>query len=483
MTYTPFVKVIKTDNNIYAYDVNSACILRITPYIGEILENYAYYSGLGDSADEIYQQVLEFIMKEQAKEELFLPVERQVIQPNVSPSDVTEDTLAPCSHLILNVTEECNFGCNYCVYSGAYSGHRTHSQKTMTLDTAKKAVDLLAKNKDEIDERIILGFYGGEPLIRFEFIKNIVQYAKECFGDHPCLFSITTNGSLLTEEIIHFLIANNFAITISLDGPAEIHDRNRRLLDDSGSYQLVTDNISLLRNTAGERYFRDFVSFSCVITPPYDFQYLNDFFSGYDAMVRISTVDYNPDFYKNDDLHMATGWEALAANMKQYCLDGKQKKDFISDGLSLPYDLFFRQLKKIHRIVRRQLTPGNNRAMGLCQPGLKRAFVSCDGDIYVCERTEGNTNMLIGSVSEGIRKDKVIRILEDISYLDYSKCQSCWTRAFCNICFAHLSENNEYSMEKWEFNCKNIRHNYEYMLRLYCEIMESDDTALDFLIN
>ena len=160
--------------------------------------------------------------------------------------------------MILGVTEECNLACRYCVFSDVYSNTRNSSPKKMTIQTAKKALDyymqLLEEGKKYNPVRDpSLGFYGGEPLLNFDLIRQSVTYLLETYPDEKISYHITTNGTLLTDEIIDFLIKNRFSISISLDGPENEHDRNRVYANGKGTFKDVIKNIKKIRDLHYEK--------------------------------------------------------------------------------------------------------------------------------------------------------------------------------------------------------------------------------------
>jgi Arylsulfatase regulator (Fe-S oxidoreductase) len=125
-------------------------------------------------------------------------------------------------NLILQVTQQCNLRCKYCAYSGNYY-NRSHTSNRMDFETAKKAIDFYLKRSEKADQ-LALSFYGGEPLLEFELIKKCVSYILQRKGDKKILFTMTTNGTLMTEDVIEFLVKYEFNLMISLDGDKKSHD-------------------------------------------------------------------------------------------------------------------------------------------------------------------------------------------------------------------------------------------------------------------
>ena len=177
--------------------------------------------------------------------------------------------------LTLQVTQQCNLRCGYCVYSGSYVGQRTHSTKRMDLLTAKKAIDFFLTRNSEISD-ISIGFYGGEPLIEFDLIQECVDYAKSKVEGKRLSFTMTTNGTLLTDEVVAVLEKHDFHVNVSIDGSKEEHDANRRFADGTGSFDIVMENIRRIR----ERFpsFNKNVSFMTTVNPHLDLDCVLEYF-------------------------------------------------------------------------------------------------------------------------------------------------------------------------------------------------------------
>jgi uncharacterized protein len=145
----------------------------------------------------------------------------------------------PLSILFLEITEQCNFGCSYCIYSENYPNERTETSKNMSFDTAKKAVDgLVPLSKNNV----MIGFYGGEPLLNMGLVRQIIDYSKEKFSDKEFGFSMTTNF-FNADRYIQEIVDNGMHINLSLDGPKEIHDECRRTKNGKPTYDKIMSNL------------------------------------------------------------------------------------------------------------------------------------------------------------------------------------------------------------------------------------------------
>ncbi len=140
-------------------------------------------------------------------------------------------------------------GCRYCAFSGQYHFTRTHSGASMSLDVAQQAVDAFvngAKASSRNPYHPAVTFYGGEPLVRFDLVKQLIEYARARYG--PLLsFSLSTNGLLLDEATGDFLAGHWVSLALSLDGPKQVHDRNRVDTFDNGTFDRVFANVRAFR--------------------------------------------------------------------------------------------------------------------------------------------------------------------------------------------------------------------------------------------
>lgn len=146
--------------------------------------------------------------------------------------------------LVLTVTHKCNLGCSYCYLRNLYP----EMGASMSFATATKAIDDLFDMTavSKYKKPAVIGFFGGEPLLMFDLIKEVVSYARMIF-DNTVSFTITTNGTLITDEIAQFLAEHDFGIIVSVDGPENIHDAGRPMAGGGGSHASVLRGLEALR--------------------------------------------------------------------------------------------------------------------------------------------------------------------------------------------------------------------------------------------
>lgn len=145
---------------------------------------------------------------------------------------------SPTSLFIFAVTNQCNNRCVYCQADGCAAASR------MSIDTADKAIDRI---REAPSKNLTIEFQGGEPLLNWETIKYVVKTAKAKLRGKKVNFTIVSNLSLLTEEMVDFIVENGISISTSLDGPRALHDRNRPCADGQGSYDAMLRGLAMLR--------------------------------------------------------------------------------------------------------------------------------------------------------------------------------------------------------------------------------------------
>lgn len=346
-------------------------------------------------------------------------------------------------NLILQVTQQCNMRCSYCAYSGNYF-NRTHSTNRMTFETAKKAIDFYLERSDKADARYI-SFYGGEPLLEFELIKQCVNYALEKKGDKSIGFPMTTNGTLLTDEVIKFIVKHKFSLMISLDGDKESHDINRRFRTGGGSFDVIINNLKSLKKY-DEKYYKENVMFNCVISSTTDFERVYKFYSESDLFAP-DTINFhyvNQVGLKNNNISEITQKNRRTESLAyiKMALAVLEKREWDSQSIMLRsemqnVELLYNQLHK-HSIEAKKTHHG-----GPCIPAVRRLLIDTSGTFFPCERvSEDDEQMSIGSLENGLDYDKIN------FYLNHGKmikenCLDCWNLRTCTFCLGEISKDNQ----------------------------------------
>ncbi len=451
-------KTFKTPLAFYVYDRNTNTILRINQ------EEYNNLKKAENNSNDIQPKLLEkFQVKGYLKEDVVEKIEHPQLP-------ILEHYLNHrISQLVLQVTQKCNLRCSYCVYSGTYE-NRVHSNAEMDFETAKRAIDFHHEHSDELDE-VTVGFYGGEPLLRLDLIKDCVNYISNKIEGKKISYSITTNGTLLDYDTMKFLIDNNFNVLVSLDGPKKEHDENRKFANGKGSFDTIMNNISRIK-----QYNPDFIkkiSFNTVINPKHNYTCIKNYFetdeviSDVDvAMNVVETLKSKENIVFQDMFYIARAYDyfkLLLALIKK--IDMKYVTKLLRVQ-QVSINERYKNLKdttSIGKVVHHG---------GPCIPGSRKLFVSATGEFYPCERvSESSKIMNIGDIDRGIDLVKSRKIL-NIGELTKDNCRKCWALPNCMMCVAMADGGNMLSKKKKLFHCRESISEVLYNLKELCMLQE-----------
>lgn len=343
--------------------------------------------------------------------------------------------------LLLVVTSHCNMRCRYCVYSDNYPYCENLSTDFMPSDVAIAALDYYFDNIRRIRQRdparaAAITFYGGEPLLNFPLIKDVVNYARKIKMDN-ILYNISTNGTLLSDSVVDFLVQHNFGVSVSLDGPREQHDLNRVAPDGKGTFDRIFANI--------ERFWERYpgyerLNFLVAYDWTADMRELRRFFGSRDqfkkslflfSQISPFFTDYYRRFSRETEKNFHNAIDELKLNMRtQVCKDDPIMKYF----LLAPHFLY---------LMRRIISPPGHPAIpatSTCLPGHKICVLP-DGRIQPCERVPGLAD--IGSVNSGLDYEAIADLIYDYNEKITSGCKGCPIIRLCGTCFSHFWSGND----------------------------------------
>lgn len=323
----------------------------------------------------------------------------------------------PLQALVLNVTNQCNLACTYCYEFGADKiATPAGKPKYMTLETATASVDFLLKSAGN-REAVHITFFGGETLMNFKLLRDVVNYAHGAAAAHgrKITFSLTTNGTLLTDEIISFLSENRVGVTVSMDGPAELQDKRRVYKNGKGSYAVIEPRLRAL--IAGHRTRA--ITARVTLT------------EGVTDVVRIYR-------HLKDDLgfHEVGFAPVTASDDQAYSLNGDAMAGVLGDFHTLAQEWLAYALQgKMHGFTNvsetiSELISGTNKSHP-CGAGLGLLGVSPSGDLSPCHRfTDADTHTL-GNLTDGLDQVKREAFLTKGHVEAKYECQTCWARPLC----------------------------------------------------
>lgn len=300
--------------------------------------------------------------------------------------------------LSLEIINKCNLNCSYC-----YLGDKKN--KKISWETAKKSIEMATHEAlKQYDKTLHIYFIGGEPLLLFDFIQELVSYSNELcssLGLHT-LYSITTNGVLLTSEIMDFFIKEKFNFKVSIDGTEIAHDLNRKDYTGKGSYKTIIDKLHLI-----EKYERDTkkrASVAHVVTP-------NNVKYFYESFQQLQRLGFK---FIETGINHGEKWEAreMEILMEQIEESFMYYYKIKSKGSSLYWKFLEDNLKNYYTSV----------PFFRCKAGLCSIYVTVEGDYFPCK--EMDRTVQIGTVDEGLDVDK-IRMFARMNKTKSSQCLKC----------------------------------------------------------
>ena len=346
------------------------------------------------------------------------------------------------NQLILQVTQNCNLRCSYCAFSGMYKD-RHHTNKSMPIEIAKCAIDFYFERVKEAAMRSV-SFYGGEPLLEFQLIKECVDYCKQKIKDRPLIFSLTTNGTLLEGDILAFLAKEDFHILVSLDGSKKEHDINRKFVNGEGSFDTIMRNIQNTKEKYPEFYERN-ICFNTVINPNANLSCVQEYFTTSELFsdenimfndMKESGIKDEAFIRYDDSFSLIRRFEYLKWLL---FMAVKLPRDCISPLMINERETYNRLLNELRKNIP---LPQKTHRGGPCVPGIRRLFVDADGAFYPCERVSTDVRKnCIGSLKSGFDYQNMDYLL-NCGRLTKDKCLTCWNFRMCLICLGSVNYSN-----------------------------------------
>ena len=365
-----------------------------------LTEKYAAYGK--DAVEEVYAELLELYRQ------------GSLYSPDDYGQFADRMVLSPIKAMCLHISHDCNLRCDYCFAgTGDFgTGHRME----MPLEVGKKAIDFLIE-KAENRRNLELDFFGGEPLMNFDVVKEIVRYArqreKECGKNFR--FTVTTNGTLLTDDRIDFINAEMHNVVLSVDGRQEVNDRVRHRVDGSGSYDAFLPKFQKLVARRGEGQY----------------------------YVRGTFTKYNLDFAE-DVLHLnrcgfdQISVEPVVADPKlPYAITEEDLPAIFAEYERLANLLIQRRREHtgfnfFHFMIDLDQGPCVIKRLRGCGAGNEYCAVTPDGDVYPCHQFVGQEEWRMGDIFSGEIDMEMKRRFAASNVYGKEECRSCWAKFYCS---------------------------------------------------
>ena len=316
--------------------------------------------------------------------------------------------------LCLHVAHDCNLGCKYCfAEEGEYHGRRA----IMSYEVGKKALDFLIENSGN-RRNLEVDFFGGEPLMNWEVVKQLVAYgrSREKEAGKNFRFTLTTNGMLMTDEVIDFLNKEMANVVLSIDGRKEVNDRMRPTRNGKGSsYDIIMPKFKKFAKLRGDKSYYIRGTFT-----RYNLDFANDVLhfadEGFDE-ISVEPVVASPDedyaIRKEDLPQILAEYDRLA---KEYVKRRKEGRGFT----------FF------HFMIDLSQGPCVAKRLSGCGSGTEYLAVTPWGDLYPCHQFVGQEEFLLGNVDQGIVNTAVRDEFKACNVYAKEACKDCFARFYCS---------------------------------------------------
>ncbi len=357
--------------------------------------------------------------------------------------------------LCLHVAHACNLACSYCFAGqGSYQGNAG----LMSLDVGRKALDFLVRNSGS-RRHLEVDFFGGEPLLNWQVVKDLVAYGRQLEKEHGKLFrfTLTTNGVLLDDEITAFCNREMNNVVLSLDGRKEVHDRFRVDRAGRGSYDLVVPKFQRFVGERGQKsyyirgtYTRHNTDFL------YDILHMADLGFTQLSMEPVVSAEGDPCAITEEDLPVLyEQYERLAVEMLNRKHQGRGF-DFYHFNIDLEHG------------------PCIYKRLSGCGSGTEYLAVTPAGDLYPCHQFVGDGQYRLGNLDEGVTNLHLQDEFLNNHLYAHTECQGCWAKLYCaggcaaNACHASGSIHGVYRL-----GCELFKKRIECAVMLQAALAES----------
>ena len=483
-------RCFQTRRKKYYFDTGTGKVFEVNSNVyyilQKILDNADKEDLLNDSdvTVEALNEVYSSIMQENI---LKAPVLEGFIGSQIT--DLEGQLTKHRAQITLELTERCNLRCKYCIYNEGQGGYRNFGNRDMTYEIAKQGIDDLIENSG--DYSIYVGFYGGEPLLKFDLMKRCIDYCETISGK-DITYAITTNGTLMTNEIAQYFakLGRKIHITLSLDGPQAINDKYRVYKNGKGTFSDVLkglknlleafkdkDTLSLGINTVLSEPTTDNLDkietfFEELPGLPDNVIYTSSFVATKDKAMDYLGVDSEVEreiFFNSN--HINDYFDPLFT----WATSEIAGKDVTEKRIA--HENIVKELALIHKRLLFDKPMPYYYLNGCCVPGARRVYVTTTGDYLLCEKM--GPSPTIGNVYTGLDISRIKEFYVD-KFCDEAKryCKDCWAVHLCGMCYMNCFEEENVNFKYRHSKCIMNRLYIQKNLELYHEILENNPQVL-----
>ncbi len=357
--------------------------------------------------------------------------------------------------MCLHVSHDCNLRCKYCFASqGDFKG----AKELMDLDTGKKALEFLCKSSGN-RRNLEVDFFGGEPLMNFEVVKKLVEYGRilEKEYNKNFRFTMTTNGMLLSDDVIDYLNENMDNVVLSLDGTRDTNDNMRPTINGKSSYDIIVPKFQKFVEKRGDKsyYIRGTYTAESINFCE-DVVHMSEL--GFKSLSMEPVVSEPGLSYTIDESHLPVIYEQYEKLADEMISRKNTDRDF----------RFF------HFEIDLEGGPCPIKKASGCGAGCEYISVTPKGDIYPCHQFVSDPSFLLGNLETGIVNPFLTNSFKNMNVFTKDDCQKCWAKYYCSGgCHANAYNFNQSLSKPYEIGCKMQRKRLE--IAIYLKIREMLD--------
>ncbi|MEG1835570.1 MAG: thioether cross-link-forming SCIFF peptide maturase [Oscillospiraceae bacterium] len=356
--------------------------------------------------------------------------------------------------LCLHVAHTCNLNCSYCFASqGKYQGDRA----LMSFEVGKKALDFLIENSGT-RKNLEVDFFGGEPLMNWEVVKELVGYARsqEPIHNKNFRFTLTTNGMLIDDDVIEFSNKEMSNVVLSLDGRKEVHDKLRKNYAGDGSYDIIVPKFKKFVEKRGDKnyYMRGTFTHNNI-------DFTNDIF--HMADLGFTELSMEPVVCSPDDPFALTK-EDMPILLEQYEILAKEMIKRKKSGNGFTFYHYMLDLANGPCIYKR---------VSGCGSGTEYMAVTPWGELYPCHQFVGDEKYSLGNIFDGVSNFEIQNEFKNCNAYARAECKDCWAKLYCSGgCAANAYHATGKITGIYEYGCELFKKRIECAVMM--KVAESD---------
>ena len=440
-------------------DICSGSVHVVDDVAYDIIEKYE-----NTDREQLCEEILaKYPVKKEEIEECFAQIEElkqagKLFTPDTFSAmagTLKQKTAGVVKALCLHVAHTCNLNCSYCFASqGEYQGDRA----VMSFEVGKQALDFLMENSGS-RRNLEVDFFGGEPLMNFDVVKQLVAYAREKEKEKGknFRFTLTTNGVLVDDDVIEFSNREMSNVVLSLDGRKEVHDRYRVDYAGKGSWERIVPKFQKFVEARGNKNY----------------------------YMRGTFTHANPDFLKDIEEMLALGFTELSMEPVVCAPDApsaltQEDLPIVMEQYEKLAELMLKRHREgkpftfYHYMIDLKGGPCIYKRVSGCGSGTEYMAVTPWGDLYPCHQFVGEERFKLGDVWKGVTNFEIQKEFGDCNVYSRPECRDCWAKLYCSGgCAANAYHATGAITGVYKYGCELFRK------RMECAIMLEAAKALE----